>query len=241
MGNAIAPRSTFLKLIQQFNKRCLVKHALNIQKDVMETREMQNDGHDHDKIVKWLFQINDDLKHFCQDADKFSIHDIAKKHPTKSQDLYPVEVLGQGLWQTQWQRRFHSLCARISYICGAEADSNYKQKQKDKSQSNNENQNNLLDKEKEKWDSTPCRKHDGAHQWKDCPENWHNKNYHANANDTSDTPNASSFWSKSNKGKVKSMESGATHLELKTLIIRFQDDIDQVSNQLQAVRLHEES
>lgn len=52
------PNKVNSSLIQRFNKKCHVKHALNIQKDVMETRAMQYKGHDHKNVAEQLFQIN---------------------------------------------------------------------------------------------------------------------------------------------------------------------------------------
>jgi hypothetical protein len=53
-------------------------------------------------------------------------------------------------------------------------------------------------------------KHDGAHTWKDCPENWCNKN-RAIFNDTPTTSNSASTQNRSNRGKVKSTEYVTSH------------------------------
>ena len=67
-GNANAQQAKFIKLIQCFNKKCLVKQSLNIQTDAMETRELRYKGHNHEKVAERLFQINKDLELFSQDA-----------------------------------------------------------------------------------------------------------------------------------------------------------------------------
>lgn len=78
-GHANAQQAKFIKLIQQFNKKHFVKHALDIKKDVMETGEMWYKGHNHEKVIEWLFQIKEDLELFSQDADKFLIRNMARK------------------------------------------------------------------------------------------------------------------------------------------------------------------
>jgi hypothetical protein len=79
-----------------------------------------------------------------------------------------------------------------------------------------------LTEEREKHDSAPCRKHDGAHQWKDCPENWHNKNCRTTSNDTPAASSSSSTQSKSSKGEVKCTESN-TSPQNSTPVVRFND------------------
>lgn len=78
-SNPNAQWGTFVKLIQWFYEKCLVKHGLDIQKDAMETGEMRYEGHHHEKVAKWLFQINTDLKLLFQDAENFLICDMARK------------------------------------------------------------------------------------------------------------------------------------------------------------------
>jgi hypothetical protein len=78
-----------------------------------------------------------------------------------------------------------------------------------------------LIKEREKHNSALCCKHDGAHQWKDCPENWHNKNHRTTSNDT---PAAYSSSSTQSKCKVKRTEL-KTSQQNSPPIVRF-DDIE---------------
>ena len=47
--------------------------------EAMETGEMGYEGHDHEKVTERLFQINEDLELFFQDANKFLIRDMAGK------------------------------------------------------------------------------------------------------------------------------------------------------------------
>lgn len=233
-GSANAQRGKFIKLMQRFNEKCLSKHALDIQKDAMETGEMRYEGHDHEKVAERLFQINDDLELFSQDADKFSIRDMARKIiPRNLKTSARLKYLDKAGDELRDKEDIIALCARISYVLSAEVEAERKRKQDERSRNNsgdNQNQNgntNLSDEEKEKRDSAPCRKHNGAHQWKDCPENWHNKNRHTHSSTTPTTSTTSSARTlKSDKGEVKSTESEAAQSHEGTPIIRFQDNIE---------------
>jgi hypothetical protein len=45
----------------------------------METGEMYYNGQDYQKVSERLFQINNNIELLCQDVDKFSIRDMARK------------------------------------------------------------------------------------------------------------------------------------------------------------------
>jgi hypothetical protein len=67
------------------------------------------------------------------------------------------------------------LCHRISTMLKQEANANHanhKNRNISRSRSNKANSNDA----RESKDAAPCRQHDGAHQWKDCPDNWQSKN-----------------------------------------------------------------
>jgi hypothetical protein len=59
--------------------------------------------------------------------------------------------------------------------------------------------------------STPCRKHEGAHLWKGCPENWRNKNSgndnSKNSNQAANANSQSPNTRKGTQGEVKSTEN----------------------------------
>lgn len=55
------------------------QNAIDFQKDEMETVEMYYYEQDYQQVAKRLFQINDNLELLCQDANKFSIRDMARK------------------------------------------------------------------------------------------------------------------------------------------------------------------
>lgn len=121
-----------------------------------------------------------------------------------------------------------------------EADANCNQKQKEKSWSNNGNnkKQNSLDKEKKNKISANEENTMVPINGRTVPKIG---STHAYTNDIPPTSNASSNWNTSNKDRVKSMESGATLSETKAPIIRFQDNIEQMTNQPQAAWLHEKS
>ena len=74
-----AQRNKFRKLIQRVNMRYIGDDDYDDQKDAMEKGELKYEGHDHEQLAECLFQINDDLELFCEDADKFSMRDMARK------------------------------------------------------------------------------------------------------------------------------------------------------------------
>ena len=45
----------------------------------METGEMYYNGQDYQKVSERLFQINNNIELLCQNVDKFSIRDMARK------------------------------------------------------------------------------------------------------------------------------------------------------------------
>lgn len=54
---------------------------------------------------------------------------------------------------------------------------------------------------------SPYRNHNDEHKWKDCPDNWHNKNGDKdNKEKTTNCPRRSA----TNQGEVKIMESGSS-------------------------------
>lgn len=59
--------------------------------------------------------------------------------------------------------------------------------------------------------------------WKDCPKNWHNKNHPTTSNDIPIASNASLTWSRSSKGKVKSMEHEEVQSKHDPTIVIFED------------------
>jgi hypothetical protein len=60
--------------------------------------------------------------------------------------------------------------------------------------------NRISTEERERRDSAPCRKHNGAHKWKDCLDNWHNKS--TTANDNPNASNSTSSKTRGGKGEV---------------------------------------
>jgi hypothetical protein len=115
-----------------------------------------------------------------------------------------------------------ALFQRISYIIYAEVEDEKLRNDKRNNQ-NHSRKNQLSNKEKEKQDSAPRRKHDGAHQWKDCPENWHNKNRCNTSYGILTASNTLSTQNKSSKGKVRSTENEESQSKDHTPIVRFED------------------
>lgn len=107
-------------------------------------------------------------------------------------------------------------CARITDVLDAEAEIEREKKNKQRNE-RGDGGNHKNDNEKsnpgneEKKQSQPCRKHDGAHLWKDCPDNWHNKNKDKDAEKQTHS-------NRNKRGEVKSTESGNSN---KTPLVRF--------------------
>jgi hypothetical protein len=62
-----------------------------------------------------------------------------------------------------------------------------------------------------------------SHQWKVCPENWHNKNRCTTSYGIPTASNTLSTQNKSSKGKVRSTESEESQSKDPTPIVRFED------------------
>ena len=77
-GNAQAQLDKFTKAIQKLNKDYFGASAEVIQKDAMDNGLLRYDGVDHERAVERLFQINDDIKLWNEDATPIPIIDMAR-------------------------------------------------------------------------------------------------------------------------------------------------------------------
>ena len=224
-GDSDAQRKKFKKLIQKVNTKYLGKDAIEDQREAMEFGELKYDGHDHTAAVEQLFEINDNLELLGEDVSKFSIREMAKriipKNLKTSANLKYYDKCGDNLRDKE---DIIELCRRISTMLKREADANRDNREhrnSNRSRSNNTNSNDA----REGRDAAPCRKHDGAHLWKDCPDNWKNKNRNNDSarNSASSPSPPSQNSSRKNRGEVKSTESRSTN---ESPMIRFDSDYE---------------
>jgi hypothetical protein len=175
-GDSDAQRKKFKKLIQKVNSKFLGQDAIKEQRDVMEFGNLKYDGHDHTSVAERLFEIKEDLELFGKEVGKFSIQEMAQRIiPNTLKTAASLRFYDKGGEDLRDSKEIIELCRKITTFLKREANANRENTDNRNSRgsrsnrptSNNGNGNG---------NSAPCRKHEGAHLWKDCPENWQNKN-----------------------------------------------------------------
>ena len=226
-GDETAQRNKFRKLIQKMNARYLGEDAYDDQRDAMEKGELKYEGHDHEQLAERLFQINKDLELFHEVADQFSIRDMARKIiPRNLKTAARLKYNDKDGPDLTSKEDIIKLCRKITKNLNEEKEVERERKQKEKmrneqksnsSSSKNSSNNGNGNSDKEKKESAPCRIHDEAHKWKDCPNNFRNK-----ANGGNKQANPPSESNKKGKGEVKSTESEKGSPS-RSPIVRFKD------------------
>ena len=77
-------------MLQKLCYKKLGKHAYDDQRDAFEAG-LEYTGHNHESAIETLFQINDEIKLFGENAEGFSMRDTARKIIPKT--LKPVASL----------------------------------------------------------------------------------------------------------------------------------------------------
>jgi hypothetical protein len=78
-GNTAAQRAKMLKCFQELNELYLADDALKNQKKAMRDGELTYQDHDHKKMARRMFRINDDLIYFKTNAAKFTMEEMAEE------------------------------------------------------------------------------------------------------------------------------------------------------------------
>ena len=223
-GNSAAQRDKFKKAIQKFNKKYLGSATIDHQKDAMENGQLRYEGTDHEKTVERLFQINEDIELLSDDAEPFTMREMVRKIiPQNLKPAAKLKYLDKGGAKLREKDEVIELAREISEILDAE----YEVEQARKQKQNNRNTHNHYGSQgdsqpaKEKRDTAPCRKHDGKHKWKDCPDNWSNKDRNSAAQETP-TPHNNNK-SRSNRGEVTTTESGNSSSRSCSRGVRFEE------------------
>ena len=180
-------REHFFKLVQKFNAKYLGKSAGDHQRDAMMEGKLTYEGHDHLAAAERLFQINEQIELLGPGIEKFSTREMARTiipknlkskaklkyhdkggtHKTSRQDILDVveevtEYLDVEIEEERENRREQKVHGR-----NPKDKTNPRDRQSDDKASEEEETNEFRN---------PCRKHNGAHDWKDCPDNKFNKN-----------------------------------------------------------------
>lgn len=102
------------------------------------------------------------------------------------------------------------LCFRITTMLQREHDASSCKNLKSQNGNRSRNDKTTSGSNKDHKDAAPCRKHDEAHQWKDCPDIWHNKSSSNDGDQTSSQGSSSSAQTSNStqrlRGEVKSAE-----------------------------------
>jgi hypothetical protein len=225
-GDALIQRKKFKKLIQKVNSKYLGKEAIDDQRDAMEFGELKYEGHDHTGAVERLFEINDDLELFGEDADKFSDREMARRViPKNLKTAASLKFYDKGGDELRDRNDILELCRRITTLLRRESDANNQPNNRNggRDRTNQGATNNANNRERK--NAAPCRKHNGAHTWGECPNNWRNQNSSGNGGQAPPrTTSSSSAPSSKKRGEVKSTESQSSTNE--AAIVHFESDCE---------------
>ena len=83
--------------------------------------ELHNKGQDHEKVIKRLFEINNDIKLFSEEAEGFPIHEMARKIiPQMMKPQARLKYIIKGGKQLCEQEDIFELCRTISDVLSIE-------------------------------------------------------------------------------------------------------------------------
>ena len=190
VGNADAQERKCKAFIQAVNLKYLGKNAADDQKDAMSDGELHYEGHDHEKAAERLFQINKDLGLLNANVEPFSTRDMIRKMglPKNLKAKARLRYIDKGGKELDTADEAIELCLDIKEYLNEEiAYENEKRSREQKNRGNGNSgnaRNNDTDRSSDKPSSdssgekksNPCRRHDGKHDWNDCPDNWKNQN-----------------------------------------------------------------
>jgi hypothetical protein len=162
---------------------------------------------------------------FREDEDKFPIHEMVRKGiPQTLKPQAQLKFVQKGGKELHDEEEIYELCRRILDVLNVEYEMQQRQNGKSRGRggSNNSSRNHSNSDDREKKDYAPCHKHDGTHKWKDCPNNWCNRNGTPSYN----APASSNYNSNSSaraRGQVNSTERNS-HNPKDTPVVRFDFD-----------------
>jgi hypothetical protein len=170
-GNTAAQRAKMLKCFQELNELYLADDALKNQKKAMRDGELTYQDHDHKKMARRMFQINDDLVYFKTNATKFTMEEMAEEViPNSLKPTARLEYIKQGGKKLTTEKAILDLCDEIGdYLNEANKIERDRKNRNDHDKSNRSNERSNK--------PNPCKKHSGQHDWKDCPDNKFSKSY----------------------------------------------------------------
>lgn len=165
-GDPITQQAKFKNFIKKVNVKYFGKDAADDQKTAMLQGELQCNNHNYKKVREWLIKINQDLKLLNKDINKFSILKMAKLVIPKNLKYQAKrKFIDKGSKNLCNEEEIIDLCHDIKEVLNMEC-------QKERfCNHHSSGSNQLSPEEREKRDSAPCQKHNGAHKWKECPEN----------------------------------------------------------------------
>eukprot|EP00956_Cyclotella_meneghiniana_P007809 scaffold10416_cov51-Cyclotella_meneghiniana.AAC.1 len=170
----------------------------------MSDGEMYYRGYGHEKAAERLFQINKDLALMNAEVEPFTIREMIRKIlPKNLKPKARLRYLDKGGKDKSSADEAIDLCLDIEKYLELEMEYENDRKQREKNDSNrnyNDSQSDQSDDESDQSDEeseyedeqtlkNPCRKHNGAHEWDDCPENWKNQSTAKEEEDTDEEPN----------------------------------------------------
>ena len=124
-------------MCQKLCKKKLGKHYLVNQKDVMEAG-LPYEGHNHETMVERLFQINGDLGLFGEDAEPYSIRDMARKIiPKNLKPMARLKYIDKGGKELRDKQDILDMMETITEFLEEENEMSQQRKNQDKSNHSN--------------------------------------------------------------------------------------------------------
>ena len=220
-------KAIFISLMQQLATQVFGPTAFKTQCRLMENGDIKIPENDLRAGTYRIFQINRLLPYLGIYATEYSTIElnkiIVKSLPAMAKRKYLVDG-GDDLedqadileLMTQLDTKFR---LKKEFAELEKQSLNNKQGKSNQSSNNGNNKGgNGNGNGKKSSNSNPCRKHDGAHEWKDCPDNKSNQNKSKGDKDAAKE--------KKSKGDLHSTKAAETPANKKTPVVRFNSKVE---------------
>ena len=145
------------------------------------------EGHDHLAVAERLFQINDQHELLGPGIEKFSTRKTARRIiPKNLKSKAKLKYHDKGGTHKDSKQGILDVVEEVTEYLDVEIEEERETRDEQKSRGRNhkdktnptgrQSDDEASEEEETSEFRNPCRKHNGAHDWKDCPENKFNKN-----------------------------------------------------------------
>mmetsp|Transcript_647 Transcript_647/g.1554 ORF Transcript_647/g.1554 Transcript_647/m.1554 type:complete len:337 (+) Transcript_647:381-1391(+) len=205
-------RGKWTHLLQDVSKAIFMKGAFEDQIDYLEDTKRPNKM-DPTEYVERVFTINERLTYFERGASPLSAKQINRKIITKNiGGTFKSKYILQGGDDLDDEDDILDMINKISKCVAAQNEDDESERKQTKRESK------FAEESTKKINPNiqqPCRKHDGKHDWRNCPDNPNNKLTNKTEKNNDNTSESKSKSKPSNSSKQKSEESFATECSSK--------------------------